>query len=54
MDDDQAADDDEESAEDDAQSDAMAQRGEHKLRENRCHTKAYDMHNSTSGFSLQN
>jgi hypothetical protein len=28
--------------------------GEHRPHENRCHTKAYDMHNSTSGSSLQN
>jgi len=34
---------------------SLAQKsGEHKPHENRCHTKAYDMHNSTSGFVLQN
>lgn len=52
MDDEQSAEADEESEEDDAQSDSVAQKGEHILHQNRCHTKAYDMHNSTSGFSL--
>ena len=28
--------------------------GDHQPHQNRCHTKAYDMHNSTSGFVLQN